>query len=341
MLEPTNSVYLDPPRSPRVAPTPRSTHRGRAVVAGVFIFVGLLSLTVAATLSGLRAMVHDSEALSDAIDTTLDEPVVQEEIEREIADAIEKGLLDLDDNALVTVVGLEVSVEVERLAPLVIADPAFRAELRAIFIEGHQRILFEPSTATLDFSPITAAVLGVIERESPELARIVPDENLLLTIDGDRLPDLTAPVAGLDRALMIALVFSLAIPLAAIIHPHRHRVLAWVGRWLITAGMAGGLAAVGLPYLAGNLSGYTAVEVAVRALTVRLLGPAVVAGIVGMVMVSAAAVLKSRERRRIADEGAAAALGVHEPPLITTQASPQLELSQRGLVDAGRPLTDI
>ncbi len=341
MLEPTNSVYLDPPRSSRVAPAAKGAHSGRAAAAGIFIFVGLLGLTVAALLSGIRAMLHDSKALSDAIDTTLDEPVVQEEIEREVADAIVKGLFDQDNNGLASVVGFDVSAEVERLAPLVIADPAFRSELRALFIDGHQRILFEPSRAALDFSPITAAVLGVIERESPELARIVPADKLLLTIDGDRLPDLTTPMAGLDRSLLIAFVFSLAIPLAALTHPRRHRVLAWVGRWLITTSLAGGLAAVGLPYLAGNLSGYTAVEVAVRALTVRLLGPAVLAGIVGMAMVSAAAVLKSRERRRITDEGAAAALGVNEPPLSPAQASPQLELSQRGLVDAGRPLTDI
>jgi len=341
MFEQTGSVYLDPPRPAEEQVTPRSYRGLRRILAGILILVGLLALTTAAFLGGVRLMLHDPTTVADAVDTSLDEPLVQGEIEREIADAIEEGLIGRDMTEANEAFGVDVRAEALRLAPLIIADPTFRTELKALISEGHDRILLESSTKPLDFAPITAAVVALIERESPALARVLPDNTMLLTIEGDRLPDLTEPLAVLDRALFIALLAALALPVAAVLHPRRHRVLAWMGRWLLTMGLIAGIAAVGLPYLAGNLSGYSAVEVTVRALTVRLLGPAAFAGIVGMAAISGAAVLKSRERRRIADEGAAAALGVNEPPLIPSAASPLIEFGGRELVDASHPLTNV
>lgn len=341
MFEQTGSVYLDPPRHAEEQVAPRSYRGLRRILAGILILVGLTALTAAAFLGGVRLMLHDPTTVADAVDTSLDEPLVQDEIEREIADAIEDGLIGRDMTEASEAFGVDVGAEALRLAPLVIDDPTFRTELTALIREGHERILLEPSTEPLDFAPITAAVAALIERESPTLAQVLPDDTMLLTIDGDRLPDLTEPMAVLNHALLIALLTALALPLAAVLHPRRHRVLAWMGRWLLTMGLLAGLAAVGFPYLAGNLSGYSAVEVSVRALTVRLLGPAAFAGIVGMAAMSGAAVLKSRERRRIADEGAAAALGVNEPPLMPAAASPQIEFGSRELVDASHPLTNI
>ena len=340
MFEQTGSVYLDPPHPVEDNLEPRSYRGLRRILAGILILIGLTALSAAALLGGARLMLHDPTTFADAVDTSLDEPLVQDEIEREVAEAIEEGLIG-DMTEAAEAFAVDVNAEALRLAPIIIADPVFRTELTALIKEGHERILLEPSTGPLDFAPITAAVVTLIERESPALARVLPDDTMLLTIEGNRLPDLTEPMAGLDRVLFIALLAALALPIAAVLHPRRHRVLAWMGRCLLTMGLIAGIAAVGLPHLAGSLSGYSAVEVAVRALTVRLLGPAVFAGLVGMVMMSGAAVLKSRERRRVADEGAAAALGVNEPPLMPATANPQIELGSRELVDASHPLTNI
>ena len=341
MLEQTGSVYLDAPRPAHDYVAPRTYQALRRALAGSLILIGLMALTSASFLGGVRLTLRNPSTVTDAVDTSLDEPLVQDEIEREIADAIESSLIGEDVADLTLPFGIYIKAEALRIAPLVITDPAFRTELTALITEAHERILLERSDEPLDFAPITAAVVALIERESPDLARVVPTDTMLLTIDGHRLPDLTTPMAGLDRALRVAFLAALALPFAALIHPCRHRVLAWLGRWLLAMALISGLSAVGLPHLAGNLSGYSAVEVAVRALTVRLLGPAVVAGIIGTAAMSAAAVLKSRERRRVAEEGAAAALGANEPPLMASTASPQLDLSSRGLVDAKHPLTNI
>ena len=137
------------------------------------------------------------------------------------------------------------------------------------------------------------------------------------------------------------LLVMLLIPVGFVVHPHRHRMAAWVGRWLLVLGLVSGLAAVGLPYLAGSVTGYQGAAIAIRSISLRLLAPAAVTGIVGMGLASFGAVLKHREQRRVADEGAAAALGYDEPPLWPPSTSPKLDLASRGLVDANHPLTNI
>ena len=76
-------------------------------------------------------------------------------------------------------------------------------------------------------------------------------------------------------------------------------------------------------------------------MSLKLLAPAVLSGILGLGLTSFASVLRKRDRRRITDEGAAAALGYDEPPFWQQTPSPTLDLPSRGLVDAGHPLTNI
>ncbi len=340
MFQPTGSVYLDAPRpSRRPAPTPA---RGpRTILAGFLLCIGFLGLTVGVTFGGARVVLRDPTTLADAIDTSLDDRLVQDEIEQELASAIESSVLGESSDPVVNTLGIDVSAEALRLAPLILADPAFQSELSDLIVDGHARVLLDPTVEPMDLTPLTATIVTVIATESPDVARLLPPGSLIVSIESDTLPDLTGPMTTLDQIITSALLISLAIPVAAVIHPRRHRVLAWSGRWLLTTGFMSGLAAVGLPYLAGNLTGYVTIEIVVRALTVRLLGPAALAGILGMAMVSVAAVLKSRERRRLADEGAAAALGVNEPMIVASPTNPHLDLAQRGLVDVNHPLTNI
>ncbi len=340
MIQPTGSVYLDTPTPSRRQPTaPKRTPR--VVLAGALMFIGFLGLTVGAVLVGAEIVLRNPASLANAVDASLDERLVQEEIEQELVEAIETSLVGTETTEAARVFGFDVQLEATRLAPIILADPDFRAELSALIIEGHQRILLEPRPDPINLQPLTDAVVAVVEAESAELARILPAGNLIVTMDEDSLPDLTSPASDLNRIVMAAFLVALAIPLAAIVHPRRHRVLAWSGRWLLTIGFAAGLVAVGLPYLASSLTGFVTLEMIIRGLTVRLLGPAAIAGVVGMALVSTASVLQSWERRRLADKGAEAALGVNEPALVAPSAKPQLDLTNRGLVDVNHPLTNI
>ncbi len=340
MFQPTGSVYLDTPRPTRTPPTEKP-NRVRASAAGLFGLCGFLALTALVTLGAVRVLLNDPTSIAEAVDASLDDRLVRIEIESELVSAIETSLVGTEVSSTAALFGLDVVAEAETLAPIILDDPAFRIALTEMIADTHDHVLIQSSADPLDLAPMTQAVVAVIERESPELATAIPTGNLLLTINGDQLPDFNAVGEKLDQAFTIAMLVSLALPLAGLIHPRRHKVLAWVGRWLLAMGLVAAVAAVSLPYLAGKASGYALAEVAVRSLTVPLLGPAALAGIVGIGLVATASVFRSRERRRTANEGAAIALGVHEPELIPATSSPQLDLSNRGLVDVSHPLTNI
>ncbi|MEO0492740.1 MAG: hypothetical protein AAF081_04910 [Actinomycetota bacterium] len=339
MLQPTGSVYLDAPR-PTVAAPPRRGEGARRAVAGILLAIGLLSLTIAALLGAFRVMIHDPETVMTAVDTALDDPAVRTEIELEIADAISESMFGDQLVALLATYGIDVDAEADQIAPLVLDDPAFRTALDDLVTTTHTRVLLEPTDEVLDMTAITQAVRDLIAREIPEAEAVLPPESALFQVSADQVPDLTGPVDALDRAALAVATGGLFVPLALIAHPRRHRVAAWVGRWLLLLGLVAALLAVGLPYLGGRFTGLLSVEVAIRALSTRLLAPAAIAGIIGMGLASAAAILQKREESATLDEGAAAALGFDEP-LFDLQSSREMELSQRGLVDVSHPLTNI
>jgi hypothetical protein len=202
--------------------------------------------------------------------------------------------------------------------------------------------MVERETTALDLTALNDAVRAVIEANSPRLAPIIPPDAELWTIDRNSLPDFTAASDLAPRIRRDALLASLLLPIGLALHPRRHPLAAWVGRWIVGFGLICAIAAVALPYLIGELTGYRSAEIAVRSVSLKLLAPAVLSGIVGIGLTSFAGVLRKREQRRVADEGAAAALGYNEPPFWQqTSAPPSLDLSSRGLVDAGHPLTNI
>lgn len=344
MFEPTGSVYLDAPRTTSRRPTPEpATIRGPREVAAVALgLVGILALTVAALLGSIRVLVNDTETLPNTIDAALDDPEVRADLEAEIATAIQETLFDPELTAQAARFGIDIETEAATLAPSILDDAEFRAALSDLISETHARVLLEPNDAPIDVTPLTTAAIAVIEREVPEAAAVLPADNVLFVVTPEQIPDLTGPVELLDRGLMALGVAGLALPLAAVVHPRRHRVMAWAGRWLLTMGLVAACLAVGLPYIGANLTGYSIVEVSIRALSGRLLAPAAVAGVVGMGFTAVAAILKSREKWSASEEGAAAALGFDEPPLPGVIAvSPQMDLAQRGLVDVSKPLTNI
>lgn len=339
MLQPTGSVYLD---APRVTPTPQAPkgQGARTVLSTILLTLGLLALTVAALLGAFRAMIHDPDTVMGAIDTTLDDPAVRTELEAEIAMAIEDTMFGPQLVAVLASYGIDVGEEAATIAPLVLDDPAFRSALNDLVVTTHTRVLLEPQDQPLDMTAVTQSVRDLIAREIPEAEAILPPETALFQVSADQIPDLTGPVELLDRLALTIAAGGLLVPLALAVHPRRHRVAAWVGRWLLVVGLTAALLAVGLPYLGGRISGFLVVETAVRALSTRLLAPAAIAGIVGMGLVSVASILKKREERATLDEGAAAALGFDEP-LFDFPHSREMELSQRGLVDVSHPLTNI
>lgn len=339
MLQPTGSVYLDAPRVTPTAPTPRG-HGVRAVLGAIMLTVGLLALTVAAVLGAFRAMIHDPETVMGAIDTTLDDPAVRAELEAEIAMAIEDTMFGPQLVAVLAGYGIDVGAEADAIAPLVLDDPAFRSALNDLVVTTHTRVLLEPQDQPLDMTAVTQAVRDLIAREIPEAEAILPPQTALFQVSADQIPDLTGPVELLDRLALAIAAGGLLVPLALAVHPRRHRVAAWVGRWLLVVGLTAALLAVGLPYLGGRISGFLVVETVIRALSTRLLAPAAIAGIVGMGLVSVASILKKREESATLDEGAAAALGFDEP-LFDFPQSREMELSHRGLVDVSHPLTNI
>ena len=146
-----------------------------------------------------------------------------------------------------------------------------------------------------------------------------------------------------DRSLL-AVGGGLMLPLASIIHPDRHRIASWVGRWLLLLALSTGCAAIAIPWIIGGSTGSNLAEIASWHLTVRLLPPAALAGIVGFGLASAGVLFKDREAASlVSDVGCAAGLGrfdeelsVHDPA-----SSSQTELAHRGLVDVDHPLTNI
>ncbi len=149
--------------------------------------------------------------------------------------------------------------------------------------------------------------------------------DVLFVVTPEQIPDLTGPVGLLNRSLLALGFASLALPLAAVVHPRRHRVMAWAGRWLLVMGLVAACLAVGLPFIAEQLTGSSIVEVSIRALSGRLLAPASVAGIAGMGFTAVAVIHKRRETRSAADEGTAAA-----------PSQPQRRPSSRSVVSSMR-----
>jgi len=341
MTQPTGSVYLDGPVSPRHRPPVPRVGRTRTILAGFCVTVGLLALSVGALVAGLRIFVLDADSIVDVFESTLDDPQARIDLENQVALAIEEGLVGEELTAVAAAFDFDVKAEAERVAGFVLDDPAARDELRTLLTDLHSRVLLEWDPSEIDLAPFTTSVLAVIERESPRLATIIHADSTLWSLEGDSLPDLTRAMDLLDRVLVLSLFLTLLIPIGAAIHPRRHRVVAWVGSWTLMLGLISALAAIGLPYLGGELTGWTSVEIAIRSASLRLLAPAGIAGITGMGLVSVAAVAHRRERLRVSDEGAAAAFGYNEPPLWQHEPSPGLDLPSRGLTDAGRPLTNI
>ncbi len=341
MLQPTGSVYLDSPvRPPRRPPVPRIS-RARSLLAGGCVVVGLVALSLAAALAGLRLLVLDPEPILDALEATLDDPGARIDLETRAATAIEQDLVGEELVAVAAAYDLDVNEEARRLAPFILDDPTVRDELRALVTDLHSRIVIERDPSSIDLRPLTSAVLAVIERDSPRLAAIAPVDSVLWGIEPDSLPDLTAATALFDRLGLLTLVAVVLLTVGALAHPRHHKVVGWVGRWVLVFGLVCAVAAIGLPYLGSRLTGWYSVEIAIRATSLRFLAPAGMAAIVGMGFVSLAAVAHRREKRKVIEEGAAIALGYDEPPVWRHAPSPTLDLSSRGLVDANHPLTNI
>ena len=344
MFEPTGSVYLDtPPTTSRhPVPEPATTRNQRSVAAAILGVIGILALTLAAILGSAWVLVNDTETLSNTIDTVIDDTQIRTDLEAEIAIAIQETLFDTELTAQAARLGLDIETEVATLAPTILDDTTFRAALSDLIFKAHSQVLLDRSDAPIDVAPITSAALAVIEREVPEAASVLSAGDVLFVVTPEQIPDLTGPVGLLNRSLLALGFASLALPLAAVVHPRRHRVMAWAGRWLLVMGLVAACLAVGLPFIAEKLTGSPIVEASIRALSGRLLAPATVAGVAGMGFTAVAVVHKRRETRSAADEGTAAALGFDEPDRPgALPASPQTEFAQRGLVDASQPLTNI
>ncbi|MEQ8842812.1 MAG: hypothetical protein RIB98_17670 [Acidimicrobiales bacterium] len=341
MQQRTGSVYLDAPPRPSRVPAVNKNQRLRTRSATVLVGIGIVALTTAMAIIGLRMIALDTGATSVAFETALDDPVARAELEREVAAGIEQDLVGPEMAEIAAVYGLDVAEEAERIAPGIVDDPAVQTELRVLAEELHSRMLDERENTAVELGPLTEATLDVIARESPRLATVVPEDAALWVIEPESLRDLTGTVTLLNRLLLLSLLPILLIPAGLAIHPHRHRVAGAIGRWGLAFGLTGALAAIGLPYAAGAYTGFTSVEIVVRATSLKLLAPSVVTGVIGMGLVSLAAFLGHREQRRVAQEGADAALGYDEPPFGHRAGDPLLDLSSRGLVDVNHPLTNI
>lgn len=340
MIQPTGSVYLDALQPSRHA-APKAMRGIRRTLAGLLTLLGLLALSAAVLLGGIHLLATNPDTLVEAANKTLDDPIVQEEIEHELASAIESELVGVDMTQVATAIDFDVADEALRLAPLVLADETFRAELETVITAAHDRVLLNPSNVPIDLTALTIAAVAVIDRESPQLAQLLPPNRQLYNLTADSTPDLTGPVSQFERILLVVALATLALPLAAVVHPHYDRILAWLGRWALLAGLFAALAAIGLPKLAGSASGFRAAEIAVQTVTIRLLGPAALAGVIGMGLISVASVLASRRRNETADHGAAHALGLNEPERFPMAQGPQIALPKRELVDVNHPLTNI
>ncbi len=340
MNQPTGSVYLDAPQ-PLRHQAPKTVRGVRRTLAGLLTLIGLVALSLTALLGGIHLVATNPDTIVEAVDKTLDDPAVQQELERELASAIESGLVGDEMSQVATAIGLDVTEEALRLAPIILADESFRAELETIIVTAHDQMLLNSSDTSIDFTAMTGAVVSVIESESPQLAQMLPADRQLYESTPDSLPDLTGPVSRFERMLLFTTLVSLALPLAGLLHPHYDRVLAWTGRWVLLTGLLAALAAIALPKVVGAVSGFRAAEVAVQTVSTRLLGPAALAGVIGMGLISVASVLANRRRNETSDHGAAHALGLSEPELYPMAQGPQIDLPKRGLVDVAHPLTNI
>ncbi|MFQ5557170.1 MAG: hypothetical protein ACE5GB_06645 [Acidimicrobiales bacterium] len=334
------SVYLDPRRPPTL-PTPSRFQRGRAALAFVLVMAGLTGVTLAGVGGGLHAAISDPALATEAIDAAFDDALARAELEQELADALTTGLLGDAFVATATTYGIDARNEIAELAEDLLDDPDFRAGVDELVIDIHRRILLEPDPSPVDVSALTAAARSAAAGRSPALAALLPPDSQLVTIDAAAVPDLSSGLAAAERLTPVALLAGLALPAAAFLHPRRYRVVTWMGRWALVIGLVLAVAAVGLPFAAGRLTGWVTIEAAVRALSLRLLAPAGLAGIVGAGLVSVAGIAERREQRRLTDEGAAHALGAREPLVPFPVPRPAVDLTHRGLIDTGRPLTNI
>ena len=340
MQQRTGSVYLDAPTRTSRAPVPEPRGK-RGIAAMGLLGIGLVGLTVVGLVTGLRLFVLDPDLVDPAVEQTLADPIGRAELEHELATAIVDDLVGEDLIEVAAVFELDVADEANRLAPIMLDDPTVRTELKALAGEAHHSVLVDPDAADIDLEAFTTAILAVVAEDSPRLAAIIPPEATLWTVDVESLPDLTAATTASNGTMRYALLALVLIPIGFVVHPRRHCPTAWIGRWALTFGLVCALAAVGFPYLAGELTGYGSVEIAVRTVSLKLLAPAAICGIVGIGLVSFATALRKREKRRVTEEGAAAALGYDEPPLWQQAGNPTLDLSGRGLVDVNHPLTNI
>lgn len=338
MPEPIGSVYLDQPRPSRPRSDPK--RRGRATIAAQLGFIGIVGLTIAGLLAGVRHLVSSPDELVDAIDTALEDPESRAEIEDELAIAIRESLLGPGLLEAAAAWGVDPETEIDAWTAAVVADPAFSDAIADLIVDIHGRVLIEADAEPVDVGALTEIVISAATDTAPGLAFFLPSDAEVIHIDGSDLPDLTGPMSALDQAIMMALVTGAALPLAILVHHRRHLVLSWVGRWMLVVGIALAGGAVGLPWLAGRLTGWVTAEAAVKASSLRLLAPAAVAGIIGMAFASMGAVGRRHEKRKTAQEGAAAWLDVIEPPP-TAASSPSLDLARRGLADGSRHLTNI
>ena len=340
MNQPSGSAYLDAPQPVR-KPAPQAGRDLRRTFAGWLTLVGLLALSASALLGGIHLVTTNPDTFVEAANKTLDDPVVQQELEFELASAIETRLVDLDLSPIATGIGFIIADEALRLAPIILADEAFRAELETIIITAHDQMLLNPSETPIDVTAMTKAVVDVIESESPQLAQMLPPDRQLYEITTDSLPDLTGPVSQLKRVLLLTALATLTLPLAGLIHPHFDRIFAWVGRWAILAGLVAALATIALPKVARAATDFRAAEVATQTIVTRLLGPAALAGMIGMGFVVVASSRAKRRHQETSDYGAAQALGLNEHEGFPMAHGNQSKLPQHDPVDVSHPLTNI
>ncbi len=340
MVQTYHSVYLSLPRH-RPDPADERRRRRRTLGAGL-TFVGLAAATLAAPLALARWVVTDPTVAVTAVDAALDDPIGRAEMERELDRLIGERLVDPDTAAAATAFGVDVDAAIDDWVTAAVDDPAVRGAIDDLVVDLHHRLLVEPDPSPLDSATLTTAITDVVTRTTPDLVGLVAVDATLVELDTATLPDLTGATARLDEILTLVLATLLALPLAVLVHPERHRVFGWVGRWLLAAGIAVAVAAVTAPYLAGTATGWSIVEIAVRSVSLGLVVPAGLAGIAGAGIVTAAAAAGRAATRRTSRQGAAAALGAFEPlPGLAPPSPPALDLTGRGLVDAGRPLTSI
>jgi hypothetical protein len=336
--QPIGSVYLDQPRRTRAQIA--SKRRIRANVAGHLAAVGIAGLTLAALLIGIRPLVTSPDRAIDAVHGALADPAARAEIEAEIGAGITENLLSPQALETAEAFGIDHEAEIEAWTAAVFDHPDFDMVIANLMAEIHGRVFIEASPRPVDTRPLTDLVVSVAAETAPSLAPLLPPGVEVIHIAGSDLPDLTGPVSMIDRLIFAGLVSGLTIPLAFASHEHRHRVLVWLGRWLLVVGLVSGLAMFALPWFAGGMTGSDTAEAAVRFSSTRLLAPAAIAGLMGASLLAVGTIWRLRDKRSVTKQGAAAWLEVVEPPPMTV-ASPELELARRGLADGSRHLTNI